>query len=148
MTNKKIEVAIAILYQDGKFLLQLRDDIPGIPYPGQWAFFGGHIEVGETPEVAIKRELEEEISYHPSIVTKFCCYEDLKVIRHVFYAELKVDIKDLVLKEGWDLGLLTPEEIRLGSCYSEKAGMVRSLGSPHQRILLDFMEAMERLALH
>ncbi len=140
MINKLVEVAIAILYQDGKFLLQLRDDIPGIPYPGQWAFFGGHIEPGETPEVAIKRELQEEISYNASTIFKFSCYQDLNVLRHVFYAQLEVDVKDLILKEGWDLGLITPEEIRLGSCYSEKAGMVRSLGVTHQKILLDFIE--------
>jgi 8-oxo-dGTP diphosphatase len=139
MTNKQVEVAIAILYQDGKFLLQLRDDIPGIPYPGQWGFFGGHIEPGETPEVALKRELQEEISYTASNFSKFGCYEDLNVLRHIFHAQLEVDVKDLVLKEGWDLGLLTPQEIRLGSRYSEKAGMVRSLGSLHQRILLDFI---------
>lgn len=140
MTNQLVEVAIAILYQDGKFLLQLRDDIPGIPYPGQWAFFGGHIEPGETPEVAIKRELQEEISYNASTMFKFSCYQDLNVLRHVFYAQLEVDVKDLILKEGWDLGLLTPAEIRLGSCYSQKAGMVRSLGGLHQKILLDFIE--------
>jgi len=140
MINKLVEVAIAILYQDGKFLLQLRDDIPGIPYPGQWAFFGGHIEPGETPEVALKRELQEEISYNASTIFKFSCYQDLNVLRHVFYAQLEVDVKDLILKEGWDLGLITPEEIRLGSCYSEKAGMVRSLGVTHQKILLDFIE--------
>ena len=63
MTKNQVEVAIAILYRDGKFLLQLRDDIPGIAYPGCWALFGGHIEPGEIPEIALKRELQEEIGY-------------------------------------------------------------------------------------
>jgi hypothetical protein len=38
------EVAIAIIARKGKFLIQLRDDIPTIVYPGYWALFGGHLE--------------------------------------------------------------------------------------------------------
>lgn len=145
MTDNRPEVAIAILYRDGKLLLQLRDDIPGIAYPGCWALFGGHIEPGETQEIALRRELQEEIGYDVPSVYKFGCYTDVAVIRHVFYAQLSVDVKDLVLKEGWDMGLLTPDEIRVGSRYSENAGMVRSLGKPHQRILLDFIEKNPQL---
>ncbi len=144
MTHHPVHVAIAILYQNDRFLLQLRDDIPGIRYPGCWALFGGHIEPGETPEVALKRELEEEISYSPPQVSEFCCYEDGEVVRHVFQAQLAVKVKDLVLKEGWDMKLLTATEIELGHCYSEKAGMVRSLGHPHQQILLDFIRKKTR----
>jgi hypothetical protein len=62
------------------------------------------------------------------------------VIRHVFHAPLTVELHQLVLGEGWDMGLLTPEQIKAGECYSEKAGQVRPLGRPHQQILLDFLE--------
>jgi 8-oxo-dGTP pyrophosphatase MutT (NUDIX family) len=120
--------------------MQLRDNIPGIIYPGHWGFFGGHIDPGETPESAVMRELLEEISYTPPVVSKFRCYSDSDVIRHVFHAPLTVELHQLVLGEGWDMGLLTPQEIRLGECYSEKAGQVRPLGRPHQQILLDFMD--------
>lgn len=137
----KIHVAIAILCQDGKFLCQLRDDVPNIRYPGNWALFGGHIEPGEIPEVAVLRELKEEISYAPASVSLFCCDVEGDVVRHVFHSQLSVDVKDLVLLEGWDLKLLTPDDIRAGFCYSQKAGNVRSLGLPHQRILLNFIES-------
>lgn len=140
MKNNPAHVAIAILYREGKFLLQLRDNIPTIPYPGAWAFFGGHLEPGERPEVALKRELAEEIGYVPATVYEFGVYPDVNVIRHVFYAPLTVELKDLVLGEGWDMGLLTPAEIKAGKAYSEKAGMERSLGETHQKILLDFID--------
>ncbi|MBW4565858.1 MAG: NUDIX hydrolase [Mojavia pulchra JT2-VF2] len=144
MNNSKVEVAIAILYQENKFLMQLRDNIPSILYPGSWALFGGHIEPGETPNVAVKREILEEIGYNLPEFTEFGCYTDDKVIRHVFHAPLLVELNQLVLNEGWDMGLLTPENIRQGQCYSENAGEVRPLGTVHQRIMLDFMDFMER----
>jgi hypothetical protein len=53
-----------------------------------------------------------------------------------------VELNQLVLGEGWDMGLLTPDQIKAGSCYSAKAGQVRPLGRPHQQILLDFLERM------
>jgi 8-oxo-dGTP diphosphatase len=135
------QVAIAILYRENKFLMQLRDDIPGIAYPGHWAFFGGHIEPNEQPEDALKRELLEEIGYIPDNPSFFSHYSDNKVFRHVYHAPLTVELNQLILGEGWDMGLLTPQEILTGERYSEKAGQVRPLGRPHQLILLDFIEA-------
>ena len=103
MSDQYIHVAIAILHYQNKFLLQLRDDIPGIIYPGQWGLFGGHIELGETPDVAVKRELLEEIGYTPPTLSKFDCYPDTKVVRHVYHAPLTVELNALVLSEGWDM---------------------------------------------
>ena len=138
--SELVNIAIAILYREGKFLMQLRDDIPGIIYPGCWGFFGGHIEEGETPEVALKRELEEEIGYVPPQVSPFIIEREGNVIRNIFHGELTVELKDLVLGEGWDLGLVRVEDIQEGSCYSPKAGMRRNLGLPHRKILLDFID--------
>jgi 8-oxo-dGTP pyrophosphatase MutT (NUDIX family) len=144
MNNQQVRrVAIAILYQEDKFLMQLRDNIPTIKYPGQWGLFGGHIEPGETPEVAVKRELIEEISYELSSFAEFRVYADETVVRHVFQAPLLVELSQLVLDEGWDMGFLTPEDIRRGSCYSAVAGEVRPLGATHQQIMLDFIETKQ-----
>jgi 8-oxo-dGTP diphosphatase len=141
MTAKSlVEVAIAILPHDGKFLMQLRDNIPTILYPGLWGLFGGHIEAGETPEIAVIREVIEEIGYQITAPKKFGCYGDERAMRHVFYAPLTVGIDRLVLSEGWDLGLLTPEQIRAGSAYSAIANEERPLGPMHQKIMLDFIE--------
>jgi 8-oxo-dGTP pyrophosphatase MutT (NUDIX family) len=140
MNSKSVEVAIAIIQSQDRFLMQLRDNIPGIRHPGCWGFFGGHLEPGETPEEAVKRELFEEIGYTPPIVSKFGCYPDSEVIRHVFHVPLAVELNQLVLKEGWDMDLVTHDEIKAGERYSQIAAQVRPLGRPHQQILLDFLE--------
>ncbi|WRH65738.1 MAG: NUDIX hydrolase [Planktothrix sp. GU0601_MAG3] len=134
-----IQVAIGILYRDGKFLLQLRDNNPNIVHPGVWGLFGGHLEPGETPENGFKRELLEEIGYNVPEFVQFKSYPDSLVNRIVFYAPLTVDLSQLVLNEGWDMGLLTPGDIQAGECYSEKAGMVRLIGNLHRKILSDFI---------
>lgn len=44
----------------GRVLTLLRDDDPGILYPGLWDFPGGGREGRETPEACVLRELREE----------------------------------------------------------------------------------------
>jgi 8-oxo-dGTP diphosphatase len=142
-------VAIAILYQNNQFLLQLRDDKPQIRYPGYWAFFGGHIEPGEQPAEAMRRELQEEIGYSPPQIYPFGAYcsspsstfpSQASVIRHVFYAPLGVGIETLQLNEGQDLKLCTIEAVRQGSLHSERLGESRLLAAPHRQLLLDFIQ--------
>ncbi len=148
MSSRK-QVAIAILYQfsppdptdsspQANILMQLRDDIPGIVYPGHWGLFGGHLEPRETPIEAMYRELEEEIQYHPTHLDYFGSFVDPEVERHVFKAELEVPMTKLTLREGWDMGLLTASEIQTGACYSAIAKQVRPVGKPHLRILHQF----------
>lgn len=56
------QAACAILFSAcGQLILQQRDDVPGIIYPGLVSLFGGHLEPGEAPHQCVQRELEEEI---------------------------------------------------------------------------------------
>jgi 8-oxo-dGTP pyrophosphatase MutT (NUDIX family) len=137
------QVAIAILYQANRFLLQLRDDNPFIYWPGQWAFFGGHLEPGEVPARALRRELVEEIGYEPAIVTHFCSalIQESGILRHVFYAPLTVAIESLALNEGMDLELATVEEIHHGRLYSHQINEIRLIAPPHRQILLNFLQS-------
>ncbi len=139
-----IHVALAILYRQDQFLLQLRDNIPDILYPGYWALFGGHLEPGETPYDAIQRELMEEICYIPPGLLKFGCYSNSQKVRHVYHAPLTVEVNQLMLKEGQDLGLFTAEQIRQGNAYSAIAGQLCPLAPPPQQILLDFIDGSRR----
>lgn len=139
-------VAIAILYHQNQYLMQLRDDIPGIAYPGHWGFFGGHCDPGENPDDAIHRELMEEIGYHTSNIELFDRYPDPGVIRHVYYAPLTVPLSELKLMEGWDLGFFSPAQIQDSKRYSQKAQGTFPLAYPHQKILLDFMAFQTHLS--
>jgi 8-oxo-dGTP pyrophosphatase MutT (NUDIX family) len=140
MNGQLINVAVAILYRENKFLMQLRDNIPNIIAPGCWALFGGHIEPGETPEIAVQREVMEEIGYELTAFSPFGIYSDQKAVRYVFQAPLLVPLNQLVLSEGWDLDLLTAEDIQQGEYFSQKAGEVRPLATLPQKIMLDFIK--------
>lgn len=51
--------AVALIDVDGRVLLAQRPE--GKSMAGLWEFPGGKVEPGETPEVALIRELEEEL---------------------------------------------------------------------------------------
>ena len=53
-------VAVALIDADGRVLLARRPE--GKPMAGLWEFPGGKVEAGETPEAALIRELDEELS--------------------------------------------------------------------------------------
>ncbi len=59
-------VAALLVLDDGRYIMQLRDDIPGIFYPGHWGCFGGAAKTGEEPEEALRRELFEELELEVS----------------------------------------------------------------------------------
>ena len=107
-------VAIIILYdQDKKILLQHRaEDAERLP--GYWAFFGGGIEAGETPERAVKRETLEELNYtlkNPRLIMKQdFLSKDEPNEKHVFVQEFDPS-KKITLGEGQNLGWFHLSEI-------------------------------------
>src|SRR5215471_3678285 len=62
---KTREIAAAVLVDtNGRLLLQLRDNIPNILYPGKVGLFGGHREGDETFLECVVREVHEELSFY------------------------------------------------------------------------------------
>ncbi len=62
-------VIIGAIYRNGKFLLTFRDEKnPDHEFNHRWQLPGGGLEVGESPEQTILRELKEEIGVSAKIV--------------------------------------------------------------------------------
>jgi 8-oxo-dGTP diphosphatase len=53
-----IDVTAAILYRDGKIFIAKRSSTSSLP--SKWEFPGGKVDVGETLEECLTRELYEE----------------------------------------------------------------------------------------
>lgn len=112
--------AVAILLlEDGRYVMQLRDDIPNIFYPGHWGCFGGAIDPGERPLRALKRELVEELEFKAKRVSRFTRFQyDLKrlgrdKIDRIYY-EVQVtrdELKYFVLHEGRAFKAFTGEQL-------------------------------------
>jgi len=111
--------AAIIVTDDGRYLLQLRDDIPGIFYPGHWGCFGGAISAGETPLQALRRELAEELEYSPDGGEEFVSFDfDLtrlgqgRKLRAYFEFVVGADrIASFVLHEGAGLRTFSAGEL-------------------------------------
>lgn len=88
--KKRINVVGAVLTEGTKILAAQRG--PRMSLPGLWEFPGGKIESGETPEEALKRELDEELHIMAEIGDKVETteheYDFGIVILTTYYAKL------------------------------------------------------------
>lgn len=83
------------------------------PYKGMWEFPGGKIEPGESPEQALKREIQEEldadIRVEGLIKTIEYDYPDFHLSMDCYWCELLGD--HLLLKEALDARWLRQSEL-------------------------------------
>ncbi len=77
-TRLVLVAAGALVDADGRILLAQRPE--GKPMAGLWEFPGGKVEVGETPETTLIRELAEELG----IVVKEDCLAPLTFASHAY----------------------------------------------------------------
>ena len=120
-TNSR-KVVKAVIHKEGKFLLQLRDNIPSISYPNCWALFGGGVDEGESLIEALQRELTEELGWSPKA---FVYLNEVRNTLHScsithYLAECEVSTEQLRLGEGSDMKWFTvPEISRLDNRLTE-----------------------------
>lgn len=107
LTPADASVALVVL-DDGRYLMQLRSERPGIFYPGHWGLFGGALDAGEDFDAALVRELKEELGhdfgsgcYFTEFTFDFSFRGMGKVARRYFEVALPANrLDDLILGEG------------------------------------------------
>jgi 8-oxo-dGTP diphosphatase len=110
-------IAAIILENDkGEFLLALRDNKPGIPFPDHWDLIGGHVEDGETPEEALIREVKEELDIDLKEYAFYKKYECLtgdvyENIKYIYKGKINIPIEEVTLLEGVREQYFSREEI-------------------------------------
>lgn len=68
--SSPIRVTAGVIEQEGKILIAQRKK--GDRLEGKWEFPGGKIEVGESPEACLQRELHEEFGIESEVSTFIC----------------------------------------------------------------------------
>lgn len=100
-----------VLLVHGAYVLQLRDDRPGIASPGMWAFFGGSLEDGEEPEAGLRREIAEELDIEIHRCEALCRVDRRsdfwrQVVRYWFFvADVTIQWPAHEVREGQGAGL-------------------------------------------
>ena len=109
-------VAVIIKNSDGRVLLNLRDNKPGIAFPNYWTLPGGRVESDEATDQAASRELYEETGLRLPL-SSWKIYErshpevNIVVEQHVFVGEINDANPRMILGEGQALQFFGRHEI-------------------------------------
>lgn len=108
-----IEMATGILRHNGKIYIQKRK--PGGVWANLWEFPGGRLEPGETPEMALIREFQEETGLRVTelvgITTVQHSYTIYRVTLHGFFCSLVGARIQPVLHTAQEYRWVTPTEL-------------------------------------
>ena len=113
---KKLNVSLILLHDpERRFLLQHRTT-DAEHAPDHWAFFGGSINLDETPKEAVIREALEELNYEPKnpemVFERVFFLDGIQGCMHVFIEPYYGDKSKLRLGEGQDWGWFRSSELR------------------------------------
>ena len=126
--KEKKRIALLFIVIDNKVLLFKRSP-EETTNPGKYGMLGGHIEKGETPEEALKREIKEEAGVELGSFKKLKTYELDDVQLNVFYTNefdtenIKLDKKEHTGKKFFTLEQL--DEMSPEECIDTNKGIAR-----------------------
>ena len=110
---KTIQVVAAVLFWEGKVLCVQRPVNDREYISSKWEFPGGKVEVGESREEALVREIREELSVDIEVseflMTVEHTYPDFHLTMHVFKCVL--DQGEISLNEHVELKWLSVDEL-------------------------------------
>lgn len=131
LDDGRLRVAAAVVLRADRVLLTQRP--PGGALGLQWEFPGGKIEAGETPEMAVVREVREELGVEARVVGR------MHVERHAYPHGLDVEITFIACGlEAYEFtpgaGVyafrwVIPSEIDLSEVLEADRAFVRTLGA-------------------
>ena len=88
MEKRTIKVVCAVIHKEDKFLCTQRLRTGPTYIAEHWEFPGGKVAPNETPEQALKRELEEEVGIlvsHATLFERFTFEYPTKILNFYFY---------------------------------------------------------------
>ena len=111
--KKHVQVAAALLFQNGKIFATKRGDSP-YPYVAhKYEFPGGKIEMNELGKDAVKRELKEELDMDVTVGSLYAChtfeYPDFIITLSLFECEMQ---SDFILKEHESYAWISPKDLK------------------------------------
>jgi 8-oxo-dGTP pyrophosphatase MutT (NUDIX family) len=116
----EIDRVAGILLADraGRLLLQLRDRAAPT-YPGKWSIVGGHIEPGETPIAAARREMTEETGLQVTAPLTLFLHERVPrepplagmIERFIYCAATTATQAEVICGEGEAIIFIQPEQL-------------------------------------
>ncbi len=111
---KHYNVSAAIIFVDNKILCVQRGPSKYDYISSKYEFPGGKIEEGESPEVALIREIEEELNLSIINLSFFQTvnhsYQDFSITMHAFTCKVK-DISIIELREHLEYKLLKKNDL-------------------------------------
>ncbi len=112
---KHIEVVAAIILHKGKILCVKRGSSPYEYLAFKYEFPGGKVEQGETNEVALRREIHEELNLEIEINRHFMTvthlYPHFEITLHSYLCSSKEDSIEMTLTEHVEYKWLYGKEI-------------------------------------
>ena len=107
---KHIEVVAAVIYKDGEIFATQRGYGE---FEGMWEFPGGKIEPGESCEVALKREIQEELGVDVEVGELICTteydYPSFRLTMHCFLCSIALG--EIELREHMSARWLTKDTL-------------------------------------
>ena len=107
-----VGVSAILINKSGQILMQQRDDNPAIRYPGHWSLFGGTVEDGESPAIAVAREVKEEIDFEMRNFGLFREFVQNNKREFAFVGELSAELHELTLAEGQGMNRFYPSQLK------------------------------------
>lgn len=150
--NPRPQIAVGLIVaEDGRMLLQLRDNKPGLTGAGKWGFFGGHVEPDEAPSEAFLREMSEELGWRPRHFERYDTLlvdgDGWRVTSHAFAAHLDEPLDALTLGEGQAMQLFPPGALPADATPSVRAMITEFAASESYRRVRKRWDAITATAL-